>query len=340
MMAKLLTIRFVSGGHWDSRVIEYWTRCEWSHVEAISSTSLFYTFGAMLRGGVRWRNTLDSAYDGMKKSRTVRIPCTDEQYADFWNFLSTQNEKPYDRAAILSFSPTLRFAVKDRHWQDESAWFCSELQLAALVKAGILYLTEDTVVDSFSPRDLWVMLAQKVGYTKVKEHVMSELYDKLKDETVVDFKAGQAAPAVENQAERIERELDRDFPERPRGLKAYILSKAKEFETLRKQYETQVAQLQFELKRIRESADGQDLHSMREGYKARDREWLSEIGKMEPEAQIAIGEDGLIMVRETLTILENIWIKETAVKLAQPIAEKLGGVTRVTVRKATDEEKQ
>ena len=53
----------------------------------------------------------------------------------FYEFLVHQLNKPYDKIGIFDFV----FGVAhDRNWRDESAWFCSELIVAALEYAGII----------------------------------------------------------------------------------------------------------------------------------------------------------------------------------------------------------
>lgn len=59
------------------------------------------------------------------------IPCTDAQAARFYEFLSQQIGKPYDRSVILGF-------VSGRNWRALDSWICSELIMAALEYAGII----------------------------------------------------------------------------------------------------------------------------------------------------------------------------------------------------------
>lgn len=153
-----VTIRFVSGGEWDSRLIKYWTECEWSHVEAVQGGR---TFGAMFKGGVKWREFTDPEYRNIRRTKIVEVPCSVAQVAAFWKFSLAQEGKPYDKAAIVSFSPVLRLVVKDRNWEDDAAWFCSEEQFGAFNAAGRIVVPKDTAIISYSPRDLWVVLEQE-----------------------------------------------------------------------------------------------------------------------------------------------------------------------------------
>lgn len=149
--------RFVRGRGWDSRIIEAFYP-PFSHSEICQNG---HTFGAMLDGGVRWRDLSDPCYKNCEFFY-VRVPCTSEEEKVFWDFLLAQDGKPYDIKAILSFIPGIRWFVRDRNWRDDKAWFCDELDIAAYEKAGILSAPEDMVIISFAPRDLAEMLRQAV----------------------------------------------------------------------------------------------------------------------------------------------------------------------------------
>jgi len=145
-----MILRFVEGGAWDSKVIQYSTRCRWSHVEALGPDG---TFGAMLKGGVRWRKLYDASYRGALHVEVQEIACSAFAEAEFWQFLQEQNGKPYDWRAILSFG------LGERDWREEDSWFCSELLCRALEVAGLLELPGDIPVSRITPRDLWILVA-------------------------------------------------------------------------------------------------------------------------------------------------------------------------------------
>jgi hypothetical protein len=149
-----IQLRFVEGGGWDSKVIRYTTRCRWSHTEALSEDGQ-KTFGAQLRGGVKWRLLADKCYRQATAYQTVQIPVAAEQYTRFWQFLTAQDGKPYDWRAILAFG------MGNRDWRLPDAWFCSELDARGLELAGIVVLPKDIPVMRIDPRDLWVLLAGK-----------------------------------------------------------------------------------------------------------------------------------------------------------------------------------
>ena len=60
---------------------------------------------------------------------------TADQEAMFYTFLNRQLGKPYDKIGIVDF---IFGMAHDRNWRDETAWFCSELVIAALDYAGII----------------------------------------------------------------------------------------------------------------------------------------------------------------------------------------------------------
>lgn len=145
-----IILRFIEGGKFiPSGIIEYATRCQWSHVEAIGAEG---TFGAQLRGGVIWRRLHDNAYRGAKNVEICTLDCTGPQANLFWNFLLDQLNKPYDWRAIVGFG----FGRRD--WREDDSWFCSELQVRALEVAGLLKLPADIPMWRITPRDLWLLV--------------------------------------------------------------------------------------------------------------------------------------------------------------------------------------
>lgn len=148
-------LRFVSGLGWDSRVIEYQTRCKWSHVEAVLDRDR-ETFGAQLRGGVAYRYAHARCYRNAGAMEIVEIPATGSQAALFWSFLERQNGKPYDWRAIVSFG------LGQRDWDAPDSWICSELQAAALRFASLLYIPKSLPVERITPRDLWMLVCSSL----------------------------------------------------------------------------------------------------------------------------------------------------------------------------------
>jgi len=151
-MEAEIQLRFVQGRAWDSRVIQFGTRCCWSHCEAVIDGR--DSLGAMLRGGVRVRSMAEPCYSGVKWSETWTIPATPDQVDGFWRFLADQLGAPYDWRAILSFG------LGQRDWRAPGAWFCSELQARALEVAGVLTLPNLLPVERITPRDVYMLIQQ------------------------------------------------------------------------------------------------------------------------------------------------------------------------------------
>lgn len=104
-------VRFVCGGGWDSKVIEYFSRWWTSHVELwlppnhelLPLDGRSRTFGAQLRGGVTYRLKDDACYAKVKRWEIWRFPVTDEQNAIGNQLIRDANGSAYDPNAILHF---------------------------------------------------------------------------------------------------------------------------------------------------------------------------------------------------------------------------------------------
>ncbi len=101
----------------------------YTHVDAILEDGTL--LGARLEGGVLVRNP---GYAKFTFTRKVIIPCSAAQSALYYHYLLGQVGKPYDVEAILA----LALPIVPRDWREEDSWFCSELDMAAKVKAGII----------------------------------------------------------------------------------------------------------------------------------------------------------------------------------------------------------
>lgn len=151
----MIRLRFVEGGGWDSHIIEWDSRCSWSHVEAMLGASR--TLGAQLIGGVKVRDIDDRIYRKTVRTKVYSIECDADAEEKFTKFMFSQNGKPYDWRAIISFE----LGVRD--WREEDSWFCSELCSRGLELAGLLRLPNDLPVWRLTPRDLYMSLAMIPG---------------------------------------------------------------------------------------------------------------------------------------------------------------------------------
>jgi hypothetical protein len=129
----------------------YWA----SHVEALMPDGTL--LGAHYDGGVQARA---HDYDAGKFSRDlfVQIPAPPEMSDAFHSFLRAQLGKPYDVQAILAF-------LTRRDWQQSDAWFCSELQAAALVHCGFFATPLATEFNHITPRDLLLIISGRIAIT-------------------------------------------------------------------------------------------------------------------------------------------------------------------------------
>lgn len=170
-----LTFRFYQGGSFSSRLIELTGK--YSHVDAILPAAKPSGFGLGLAPikkegepfitdpysdnfyGARSDHIghappgvqLRLNYTGSTLYTDYQLQVNDLQHATFWRFLWLQKDKPYDWQAILAFAV-------ERDWRDDSKWFCSELQCAALEYAGIIPKI-DTPVNKVTPGTLATILS-------------------------------------------------------------------------------------------------------------------------------------------------------------------------------------
>lgn len=150
-------LRFVSGGGYDSKIIQWHTCAKWSHVELYNPIAE-ETFGAMLSGGVKFRKLNDPQYKNAVDTKIFPINLSDIEYRLFSDFLDAQDGKPYDWRAIVSFGFG-GMTFHPRNWREDDSWFCSELICRALETAGVLKLPDDIPASFVTPRDVWAFTA-------------------------------------------------------------------------------------------------------------------------------------------------------------------------------------
>jgi len=149
-------IRFIRGTAWDSKIIEYRTRAWCSHVEAMTALPGF-TIGAMLKGGVAMRALSDPVYNGVQRYEIWNIPCTKLQELAFHDALYNELFKPYDWRAICAFG------MGERDWEAPDSWFCSELQMSVLKKAGIWKPAGEAHIDRIDPGMAYLLITSLPG---------------------------------------------------------------------------------------------------------------------------------------------------------------------------------
>ena len=140
-----LKLRFSRSNSIGSRLIRWFTRSEYSHVEA--EHWLGYRIGATPFGVTKSYHNPVSQLEGDGAYLYKYVTLSHEQSLRFWTFLGQQVGKPYDWSGLFGF-------VSNRDWEDPDKWFCSELVAAGLVQVGVSLLSEKPA--RVTPRDLLV----------------------------------------------------------------------------------------------------------------------------------------------------------------------------------------
>jgi uncharacterized protein YycO len=152
-MVAAMILRFVTGNALISRAIRTAEYGFWaSHVEAQMPDDTL--LGAHFDGGVLARKV---GYDKADTTREmfVHLPATTIQDDAFHAFLRGQLGKPYDLTAVEAIPVA-------RDWTTPNAWFCSELQAAALRACGWFACDLAAQFSKITPRDLLLILSGRV----------------------------------------------------------------------------------------------------------------------------------------------------------------------------------
>jgi len=123
------------------------------HTEALMPDGTL--LGAHWQGGVQARPH-DYDKGEFTKELYVSIPAGPAMTDSFHSFLRAQLGKPYDVEAIAAF-------VAGRDWQQPDAWFCSELQAAALAHCGWFANALAEQFNKITPRDLLLIVSGRVA---------------------------------------------------------------------------------------------------------------------------------------------------------------------------------
>jgi hypothetical protein len=146
----------VRGTVWDSKIIEWQTRCWCSHVEFVSA-DYQNTFGAQLKGGVKWRSVADRCYRDVKRWEIWTYDSTALQEDLFNGYMAATLGDKYDWKEILSFG------LGERDWHDSDRAICSTWAMAGLIHAGIVQLPEKLPVTRIDPRDVYMIFTVLIG---------------------------------------------------------------------------------------------------------------------------------------------------------------------------------
>lgn len=126
----MITLQFVLGGGLPSQAIAWFSAGGFSHVDAVGPNGQLYGARSdrvgLIDPGVQWRLP---GYANWKQRVVMSLPVAGTTEKLFWDFLLSQQYKPYDSSAIWGFA-------SGRDWRTKDSWFCSELQAAALEASG------------------------------------------------------------------------------------------------------------------------------------------------------------------------------------------------------------
>lgn len=164
-----LTLRFVRGAAWDSKLIEWQTRAWCSHVELVSLGNRM-TFGSMLKGGVKWRDINDPIYRNVSRWEAWTLPMTPEQDARVSMFIHTTMGQQYDWRAIFAF------ALGNRDWETSNKEICSEWVMKLLEFTGVARLPENMSFARITPRDVYMIYTVLVGVRRSVVETISGEY--------------------------------------------------------------------------------------------------------------------------------------------------------------------
>lgn len=120
-----IKLQFSAQNKIGSMLIRWRDWSDYSHVDTVLSN------GSLL--GARGDGVKVRAPYKTSKKLIICIYVTEQQEKDYYTALFSQIGKKYDYAGIIGF-------VANRDWQEDNKWFCSELVMYCLMKAGIKIL--------------------------------------------------------------------------------------------------------------------------------------------------------------------------------------------------------
>lgn len=150
-------LSFVTAEDFGSWAIRAYDHGAFSHVDCVLPDGRY--LGARddeLAGVGRGVQIRPAGYTPFARQLLVDIPAPPTLALPFYRFLAAQLGKPYDATGLVA-----NF-VLDRDWHQDDAWWCSELQGAAL-ETGILAQRLETPLNKLTPDGL-AFTAQGLSY--------------------------------------------------------------------------------------------------------------------------------------------------------------------------------
>lgn len=148
----VVQVLFTRRHHLGSVAIRAATWSPWSHVDVILPGGRI--IGATLESGVAV-HSLESRI--LKASRAAVTDFPSRNPDAIYSALYSQISKKYDWTAILGM------VLRNRNWQEDDSWFCSELIAWAFQEAGEPLFREN-MVDRITPHHLWMLSNPAVVY--------------------------------------------------------------------------------------------------------------------------------------------------------------------------------
>lgn len=136
----MITLQFSTTRHISSKAIQFFTWSWASHVDfVLPNGKLFGALATQDGGGVR-------LHDAENYTRIERFQVDAPE--SIIDIAMTQAGKPYDWAGIFGL------VLRERNWEDDDKWFCSELVAWSFKQGGFPLLNETT--SRITPRDLLI----------------------------------------------------------------------------------------------------------------------------------------------------------------------------------------
>lgn len=131
---------------WDSKIIEWFSHSPFSHVEHISD-DLTMTFGAQLKGGVKWRSVTDPCYAKVGYVEVWQIPIAPAQLDLLNAFIRETDGALYDEIEIAGFG------LNERNWSTPGRYICSKWSVVAKERMGLIHIPPTLTENGFKPSD-------------------------------------------------------------------------------------------------------------------------------------------------------------------------------------------
>jgi len=120
-----------------SKLIKYWTRSEYSHVEQCLNLETLKGYGAYQ--GYKVGYLYPSYHEKGTRYDIFELECTQEQLEKFNYFKRQQEGKKYDYKGIMGF------VTNKEEMNNRNKWYCSEIEIYACNYAGIRLLNWDVI---------------------------------------------------------------------------------------------------------------------------------------------------------------------------------------------------